>query len=94
MKISPEAEADLAEARAFYEGRRGGLGDEFLESFEDTLRSIETSPEAFSVVHRQLRRTLMRRFPFSVYYRIEGGEPVIIAVFHSRRNPKDWKSRA
>ncbi len=94
MIIRPEAEADLADARAYYESRRAGLGDEFLRAVRAALVRIESTPELHAVVHRDVRRTLIRRFPFAVYYRIHLGEPVVLAVVHGSRDPGRWKSRS
>jgi hypothetical protein len=38
--IAPEAELDIAEAYVWYEGRRAGLGEEFLSSVDACLESI------------------------------------------------------
>ena len=94
MILGLEAEADLAEARAFYERRKLGLGASFLRSVEQVFERIGHLPESHPIVHRDVRRALTRRFPFSVYYRIEAEEVVVLAVIHSRRDPGDWKSRA
>jgi plasmid stabilization system protein ParE len=44
-------------------------------------------------LHRQTRRALLSRFPFGVYYRLEGGEAVIVAIMHGSRNPRRWQTR-
>lgn len=71
MIIRPEAEADLADARGWYEAQRAGLGDEFLECVGEALRTIEMMPKLHWTVHRDVRRAPTRRFPFAVYYRVE-----------------------
>jgi toxin ParE1/3/4 len=64
----PEAEADLAEVHAWYQQRRHGLGDEFLRSVDAALAAIQRPPEAYRVVHRDIRRTLLRRFSHAMFY--------------------------
>jgi plasmid stabilization system protein ParE len=91
--IRPEAEADLAEAFAWYEERRAGLGDRFLLSVEATLSAIKRYPESFPVVHRQVRRALLRRFPYGVFYTVAESAIVVFAVFHCGRAPRRWQER-
>lgn len=43
---------------------------------------------------RKSGRVRVQRFPYSVFYRIPGDGVEVIAVFHDKRNPKTWKSRA
>ena len=68
MIIRPEAEADLANARDWYERQRAGLGAEFLLCVEEVLERIGRTPEMYMVVHHDVRRALTRRFPYAVYY--------------------------
>jgi plasmid stabilization system protein ParE len=50
-------------------------------------------PDAFPVVHLSLRRVLLKRFPYALYYLLEDGAVVIVAVVHGRRHPAVWQSR-
>ena len=79
----PAAEADLAEARAWYEGQRPGLGDEFLASIADAFSRLEERPEQFPVYYRGFRRVLVHRFPYKVFFRIEGEMVIVFRVLHS-----------
>lgn len=93
MIIRPEAEADLADAQAWYEVQRKGLAAEFLLSVEEALERIGRMPSMYSAVHRDIRRVVMRRFPYVIYYRIVQGDIIIFAVLHTARNPRLWRSR-
>lgn len=57
------------------------------------MRRITPNPLAYAVVHRDIRKVIVSKFPYAIYYRIEGNDIVVIAVFHSKRNPKIWKAR-
>jgi hypothetical protein len=46
------------------------------------------------MVYRTLRRAVVRRFPFAIFYEVVAGEIKVTAIFHSRRDPEIWKSRA
>jgi hypothetical protein len=63
LVIAPEAELDIAEAFVWYEGRRAGLGEEFLSLVDACMESIWRRPELYPVVHEGYRRSLIRRFP-------------------------------
>ena len=91
--IRPEAEADLADAFAWYEERRAGLGERFLLCVEAALAAIERYPASFPTVHQQVRRALLRRFPYGIFYTIEPNAIVVLAVFHCGRDPRRWRER-
>ena len=93
LVISPEAEQDITDARAWYEARQAGTGDRFLRSVEETLHRIEQLPSAAAEVFRGARQSLIRRFPYSVVYRVGADHIAIIAVYHTSRNPRGWQSR-
>ena len=71
--VRPEAEADLAASKLWYEEQHEGLGARFLGEVDATFRRIESSPMAFSFVRGRLRRALLRRFPFGVFYVLTAG---------------------
>jgi plasmid stabilization system protein ParE len=50
-------------------------------------------PESYVIVYRDIRRAVIKRFPYAVYYRIVSSRVIVIAIFHSRRNPKSWQMR-
>ena len=93
LVIAPEAELDIAEAYAWYEGRRTGLGEEFLSSVDACLESIRRRPEMYPVVHEGYRRSLVRRFPYAVLYEQTEATVAIYAVFHTSRDPDKWRQR-
>ena len=93
LLIAPEAERDIAEAYVWYEGRRSGLGEEFLTSVDACLESIRRGPEIYPVVHESYRRSLIRRFPYAVFYEQSGTTVTIYAVFHTSRDPDKWRQR-
>lgn len=92
--IRPEAEADLAEAKRWYEQRREGLGADFLLCVEEALQRMGRHPELYPVVYKDVRRAVIRRFPYGIFYRLMGEEIVVIGVLHGRRDPSRWQSRA
>ena len=89
----PAAAADIEDAYVWYERRRQGLGDEFLLAVQSAQLVLSERPEAFPALHRQTRRALLKRFPYSLYYRIYAERIVIVACMHARRDPKRWQRR-
>ena len=85
--LRPAAAADVEGAWRWYEAQRDGLGDEFLEVVRAALESIRVHPESAPVVHRGICRQLLRRFPYGLFYRLIGGQVVVLACFHAKRNP-------
>jgi plasmid stabilization system protein ParE len=91
--LRPAAAADVEEAWLWYEAQREGLGDEFLQVVQDALESIAAFPESAPLVQRAIRRHLLRRFPYGLFYRLIQGQVVVVACFHARRSPRVWRSR-
>ncbi len=74
--IRPNAEADAPEARQWYESQRTGLGDELLEEH----------PERRPIYYRGFRRLLTRRFPYKLFYRLEGDRVIVFRILHAKRD--------
>ena len=71
-----------------------GLGGEFVAEIERAIGLVAESPERFPIMHRDVRCVRARRFPYSVFLRVESTRIVVLAVFHARRNPTIWQRRA
>jgi plasmid stabilization system protein ParE len=91
--LRPEAEQDLSDAAAWYEEQRQGLGHEFLDEVLAMLSSISETPLMYPDIHRNTRRAVIHRFPFSVFFRVENATVVVMSIMHGSRNPRRWKSR-
>jgi plasmid stabilization system protein ParE len=88
-----EAEEEMNEAAQFYEGRSRGLGQDLLDDVQHTIESILAFPESGPLISENLRRRILRRFPFGLLYAIESERIVIVAVAHLKRRPGYWKDR-
>jgi plasmid stabilization system protein ParE len=91
--LQPAARQDFLDAHDWYEQQRDGLGRAFESAVDQTLEMISASPESFPTVHRDIRRALVRPFPYGVFYRIRGQTIHVFAVMHGRREPTRWISR-
>ena len=93
VRLRQEAEADLAEAARWYEEQQPGLGSEFLDEVRRSLSSISDHPGLYPRVSGDIRRALIRRFPFGIFYLVDEPDIVILAVMHGSRAPSRWKNR-
>ncbi len=91
--IRPEAERGFPDAFTWYEAQRIGLGASFLLCVEEGLAEIRRSPEMHPVVHRNVRRFLVRRFPYGIFYLLDSGLIVVLPITHAHRDPQTWQSR-
>jgi toxin ParE1/3/4 len=81
------ASTEFLEASSWYESKRSGLAVEFTAEIDRCVCLASEKPLQFAVVHKDIRRVIANRFPYGVYYRIEEQCIVVLAVFHSSRNP-------
>ena len=91
--IRPQAEIDISDAYDWYNSRLSNLGSEFIDSLDDTFNSMLNGPESYAIVYKNIRRALVHRFPYAVYYIQEESRLIVLAVFHFRRDPKLWQTR-
>jgi toxin ParE1/3/4 len=88
------AEGELNDAAVFFEIEREGLGLRFLSSVEAAVAYIQQHPEASPVITHDVRRKVLRGFPYSVMYSIKPDRIRILAIANQRRRPFYWQSRA
>ena len=81
---------DLAGGFGYYEGQSEGLGERFLAAVDSAFDAIERYPEMFSRVHGEVRRAVLSKFPYAVFFRIEPKRVVVLTVLHTARDPKLW----
>jgi plasmid stabilization system protein ParE len=93
LVFRPQAEAELLDARDWYETERVGLAAVFTAALEATVGAILENPLAYPRVKGDTRRALVRRFPYAVYFHPTGDEIIVLAVIHGRRHPRHWRSR-
>lgn len=91
--VESRADDEVRAAFHWYEGERPGLGDDFLAELRATYERIIDGPLRYQATRHGARRALLRRFPYIVYFVIEGELVIVFAVLHARRNPAIWQSR-
>ena len=93
VRFRSEAASDVLLAREWYDAQRPGLGNEFVQALERVIDLISDLPEAFPEIAVGVRRALLGRFPYAVYYRMHSDIIDVIACLHTRRSPSRWRSR-
>ena len=93
IKLSTEAENDLDKSFDYYFHKSPTIADTFFHSINLSFEHIRQSPYSFSIIHKDLRRYVVKNFPFVIYYRIFDPIIQVIAIFHTRRNPEIWNNR-
>jgi plasmid stabilization system protein ParE len=93
VKFRPEAMAELLEAVGWYEGKQAGLGGQFLRRVEEAVDRIASRPRLHAVVYKDVRSTIIRQFPYSVFYQIESDQVLIVAIYHGSRDVGGWQNR-
>ena len=88
VEYHPAVEQELREIRDYYESRSPGLGRDFVDEFERQVLRLAASPGRWMVVTRDIRRSLMKRFPYVIYFRQVTSETIRVTVVkHQRRHP-------
>ena len=91
VRFTSAAYRELTEAAEFYEDKQPGLAHRFLSEVEAAVERIERYPEMWARVSPRLRRCLVHRFPFAVFYHADAEEIQIVAVADLRRDPERWE---
>jgi plasmid stabilization system protein ParE len=89
----PEALEEYLGAVSYYADISPRLAESFIKSVDSGIEEISIYPEAWPIVDEDVRRYLVKRFPFGIYYGIERNRIMIYAVMHMSRDPKYWTSR-
>jgi plasmid stabilization system protein ParE len=94
VNIQPEAQAEADRAAAWYESQRVALGVEFILELDLAMERAAENPESYAMQYREVRRVLLRRFPYAVYFIYEEGVLEVFAILHQHQDPSTWESRA
>jgi toxin ParE1/3/4 len=93
IELSDEAEIDFDKSYEYYTLKSEKTANAFYKQIDSGLRKIGQSPTSHQKVYHEIRKFVLKKFPFIIYYQIE--EPIIkvIAIFHTSRNPELWEER-
>ena len=92
--IRIEAEMDITDAAIWYHKQQPGLGDEFLAEVESAIARVSENPFRFPCLRRkpEVRRALMNRFPYRIFFVRRDDSIVVFRVLHGAGHDREWKS--
>ncbi|WP_076792457.1 type II toxin-antitoxin system RelE/ParE family toxin [Chlorobium sp. KB01] len=93
LKFSARALRETGEAQEWYELQSPGLGKEFIAALELQLKRLEQAPLLYTEVIPKVRRALLPRFPYGLFYVLQGNVVHVLAVLHDARNTTSWPKK-
>lgn len=94
LSITSKAQQDVLNAYHWYEDKVTGLGLEFIQSVDARIKHLVSDPQHFQLVYgNSVRRALVSRFPYAIYFVQQDTSLIVFAILHQRVNPSRWKSR-
>ena len=93
LVAEPRVDLDVAAAYQWYDNEAPGLGAEFLDQLLAAYDRIAGGPLQYQAHGSSIRRALLRRFPYAVYFAVDGNLVVVLAVLHASRDPAEWQRR-
>ena len=82
----PAVDAEIQEAARWYEARCPGFGDQFVDAVRAATRGAARAPLRYAVRFADIRRVLLRRFPYSVWFVQQGDRTFVLSVMHNKRD--------
>lgn len=77
----------------YYEDARPGLGNRFLDAVAKAIKNAQLFPDSFPIFDDDCHKVGVRRFPYSVVYRVRESEIQVVSVLHTKRDPKSIRDR-
>lgn len=95
IRFRRAARADYLETIDFYLDESEPVAGRFVEEFENAVNSIRENPLKYQVLdeRRGIRRAFIPRFPYGVFFQLDGDVVLVLAVMHLARHPRNWKTR-
>lgn len=94
FRFHPEARIEAQAAATWYRGQSREAARGFTDAVAEGVQSIRERPEAWATWRRvDVRRRVLRRFPYSIFFVVENDIVIIVAVAHHRRRPGYWLPR-
>jgi plasmid stabilization system protein ParE len=93
IELSEDAESDFEKSYEYYLGENSKVADLFYKKIDYCLHTIKQNPYSYSVAYKHIRKYIVKKYPFVIYYIIEDSIVRVVAIFHSSRNPEIWNER-
>ncbi|MGE3273454.1 MAG: type II toxin-antitoxin system RelE/ParE family toxin [Chloroflexota bacterium] len=89
----PSASEEVEAARLWYRRQSAAAVQGFRRELDHAVAMIAEGPERHPPHLYGTRKFLLRRFPFMIVYRLDGGAVQVIAIAHTGRRPGYWRDR-
>ena len=93
IELSDEAETDFNESYEYYLEDSPKVADTFFRRINICFEDIKQNPNSFPFAYKDIRKYVVKKFPFVIYYRIIDSIIQVIGIFHTSRNPEIWNER-
>ena len=93
VQVRRAAELDIAEAQVWYETQQTGLGAELSSEITGVIDRLAETPLIYQIVHRDIRRAIVHRFPYLIWYRVAAETVILLACTYTGRDPERVKTR-
>ena len=93
VRFTEAARAELIDAQDWYEAEAPGLGRRFRAEIDSVVRRMVDNPQQFPTVFKTLRRARAKKFPYALFFLVEPDALLVVACFHSSRDPRHWQKR-
>lgn len=90
IKFTKEASHEFHDSVDWYESSTKGLGLKFTDEIESTIERIKLNPALYPSILEDIKRIQLNKFPFSMFYKVEGEILIILRIFHNKRKPIYW----
>ena len=87
LKISQLAFFEIEDAKEYYNLQNSTLGDTFKNVIKRSIESIKKFPNLYPNITNDMRRCVLHRFPYSIFYAITDNTILILSVAHQHRKP-------
>jgi plasmid stabilization system protein ParE len=94
IRLLPEAREEYDAAADWDEAKQAGLGVDFIARVRAVFERISTNPRIHAKVYGDVRKAVVKRFPYIIPYREDADEVIVVSVFHTSRDPSIWQARA
>jgi plasmid stabilization system protein ParE len=93
IELHPLAEVELWEAVDWYDEQKADLGKEFARELQSTIQAIQIAPQQFPKILDTKQKAVLQRFPYVIIFETVNTTIYLLAIFHTKRDPAEWKER-
>jgi plasmid stabilization system protein ParE len=91
--VKPLGKAEIAEAAAWYDHQKRGLGRELTREVRAVFAHLKENPFRYQTIYEGMRRALVHHFPYGIFFEVHGSEVVVLGCIHHARDPGVWQER-